>query len=466
MRERSTWVTWVSKPRTRIAGTDCLPMPPPAHQAKAQMLRREHLTEKSNSRSKSAKLEAIQKFKAAESLNRHSRKASILEKQEKAETLRESLRSLPRAKVPVWPELPPPPPHARLLTALSCKSDVTDGAPAAVADAPQAVMAAAAAAATEAEEDRPCPLAPAVGQEQKEKRLDVAALQEAALERRRQQEKERQEKLGREEERRRELELKQQQARMEKEAHALAAKADKQARLQLQKDLNQEKELVLKREIEERIESTLKRKDEQTAKVKEKAAATNKNAQMVVSRLQASRSSPEPRAPSGLAGGAGAEGEWEGELPARSEPSRPASVPPPPPVVQTPAFLKRFKKLRSKIHAHTSAYAYVAPVTKAQLDALFPTTPFAMRAAERLELAFTQVHAERKLPKKGARLEQELDQLVAHLHAVSVAEERAPVPSTAALAIKSHLASCGLVTAVVKACHVFDDFQLPLLPPR
>ena len=86
-----------------------------------------------------------------------------------------------------------------------------------------------------------------LGEERQRKLGEVAAMQEAALERRRQHESERLAKLAREEDRKREMELKKEEERKLIEARRLARKHEKQKRVQAFKDSKEaeEKEMVL-----------------------------------------------------------------------------------------------------------------------------------------------------------------------------------------------------------------------------
>ncbi|KAL2914641.1 hypothetical protein HK105_205779 [Polyrhizophydium stewartii] len=125
------------------------------------------------------------------------------------------------------------------------------------------------------------------------KMSEVAAMQEAALERRRLQEQERLAKLAREEERKREAEAKKDEERKQREEQRIANKTEKLKRLEAFKSSKEAVVSQMRRELDERLEKGIRRKDEQLQQVKEKAAAANHNARAVADRVNAIRRTPE-----------------------------------------------------------------------------------------------------------------------------------------------------------------------------
>ena len=123
---------------------------------------------------------------------------------------------------------------------------------------------------------------------------ESAALQEAALERRRVQESERVARIQKDEERRRELEAKAEQARRQEIERRKETTSERMRRAELKREEREAESAEKRRELTEKLEKVTKRHEEYVVTVKEKAAAQNRQAEEVVSRVTAVRTPDKP----------------------------------------------------------------------------------------------------------------------------------------------------------------------------
>lgn len=136
-------------------------------------------------------------------------------------------------------------------------------------------------------EDLPCQI------ESLEDKQSTQAMQEAALERRKQQEELRRQRHASCDLRRKETEVKKELAKQQKDADKIAHKQEKLRRIEELRILKQSEEEVFRKELEEKLEMGSKRKEEQMRQVREKAAAANEQARVRASLIQASRKTPD-----------------------------------------------------------------------------------------------------------------------------------------------------------------------------
>ncbi|KAI8812536.1 hypothetical protein BJ742DRAFT_792752 [Cladochytrium replicatum] len=125
--------------------------------------------------------------------------------------------------------------------------------------------------------------------ERLKRRSEVAAMQEAALERRRRYEEERMENIRGDWERKKAVEQKREEERLEKEAQRKASKEEKERRLKDFHSTKQAEEAELRRGLEEKLLLGTIRSAQHIEQRKEKAAAANSHSKAVTIRVTASR---------------------------------------------------------------------------------------------------------------------------------------------------------------------------------
>nr|KAJ3418579.1 Sentrin-specific protease 3 [Polyrhizophydium stewartii] len=237
------------------------------------------------------------------------------------------------------------------------------------------------------------------------KMSEVAAMQEAALERRRLQEQERLAKLAREEERKREAEAKKDEERKQREEQRIANKTEKLKRLEAFKSSKEAVVSQMRRELDERLEKGIRRKDEQLQQVKEKAAAANHNARAVADRVNAIRRTPEkhmqtdedgdatPDEPSSLGAGpstprtAPTGAQAPSLSPPRGLPDNRRGAPSPHLILapttsdasdtspsKRKAEKRRLKRVRQKVHEASEMFMYFPPTELGDVDKISKET--------------------------------------------------------------------------------------------